>query len=277
MNPIEVRRAVRALLRETSRLEDAAAARQLAILKATRSDLVRLLVDADPERFRTFQRTELLGAIDREIARSQSRSVEEASSAATTAYDYGRRTVDDSLSAIGMGASFGDMSAELVDAVADVVSDQVRSVWSELGTTLKAEVRRAALGVVDPVESMVAIQRVIRDPKTFGSSEVRAEAIIRTEVNRAYGVAGDERLRQSNRRLDGKLRKYWLSAGGSRARASHIRAGADYAPNGAIGPIPVDEPFVVGGASLMFPLDPRGPAREVVNCRCRSVPYVADL
>jgi hypothetical protein len=36
-------------------------------------------------------------------------------------------------------------------------------------------------------------------------------------------------------------------------------------------PIPVDEPFIVGGAELMYPGDPAGPPEETINCRCRSV------
>lgn len=33
-------------------------------------------------------------------------------------------------------------------------------------------------------------------------------------------------------------------------------------------------PFTVGGASLQYPGDPRGPAQEVINCRCTLLPVV---
>jgi hypothetical protein len=37
----------------------------------------------------------------------------------------------------------------------------------------------------------------------------------------------------------------------------------------------MDEPFTVGGASLMYPGDPAGPAEEVINCRC-CVGFIVD-
>jgi len=36
----------------------------------------------------------------------------------------------------------------------------------------------------------------------------------------------------------------------------------------------MNEPFLVGGASLMYPGDPNGPASEIINCRCVARPVV---
>lgn len=36
----------------------------------------------------------------------------------------------------------------------------------------------------------------------------------------------------------------------------------------------LSEPFRVGGAALLYPGDPRGPAAEVINCRCSMLPVV---
>jgi hypothetical protein len=60
-------------------------------------------------------------------------------------------------------------------------------------------------------------------------------------------------------------------------RETHRDAGLEYGPGGSTGPIDVDEAYIVGGHSLMFPRDPRGPAEETINCRCVSVPYVEDV
>ncbi|MEK5162064.1 phage minor head protein [Paenibacillus sp. FSL R5-0527] len=54
--------------------------------------------------------------------------------------------------------------------------------------------------------------------------------------------------------------KKWRSAGGSRTRKTHKKA------NGQIKPL--DEPFEVGNSKLMYPGDPAGEAKEIVNCRC---------
>ena len=55
-------------------------------------------------------------------------------------------------------------------------------------------------------------------------------------------------------------RKRWRSRHDDRVRSSHREADGQ-----AVG---LDEPFRVGGAELMYPGDPRGPAGEVLNCRC---------
>ena len=54
--------------------------------------------------------------------------------------------------------------------------------------------------------------------------------------------------------------KKWRSAGGSRTRKTHRKA------NGQVKPL--DEPFEVGKSKLMYPGDPAGEAKEIVNCRC---------
>lgn len=54
--------------------------------------------------------------------------------------------------------------------------------------------------------------------------------------------------------------KKWRSASGTRTRKSHRKA------NGQV--VPLDEPFKVGDSKLMYPGDPSGEAKEIVNCRC---------
>jgi SPP1 gp7 family putative phage head morphogenesis protein len=54
--------------------------------------------------------------------------------------------------------------------------------------------------------------------------------------------------------------KKWRSAAGSRTRKSHRKA------NGQV--FRLDEPFTVGDSKLMYPGDPSGEAKEIVNCRC---------
>lgn len=54
--------------------------------------------------------------------------------------------------------------------------------------------------------------------------------------------------------------KVWNTRGDDRVRQTHRAANRQRAPLG--------EPFTVGGAPLLYPGDPRGPAQEVMNCRC---------
>jgi hypothetical protein len=59
---------------------------------------------------------------------------------------------------------------------------------------------------------------------------------------------------------DPELEKMWLATDDSRTRPDHREAEGQR--------VPVDQPFTVGGAELMFPGDPSGPADQVIQCRC---------
>lgn len=60
--------------------------------------------------------------------------------------------------------------------------------------------------------------------------------------------------------------KVWISTEDKRTRPTHVAADQQRTL--------LSEPFRVGGASLLFPGDPTGPAGEVINCRCGMLPVV---
>jgi len=60
--------------------------------------------------------------------------------------------------------------------------------------------------------------------------------------------------------------KQWLATEDNRTRPTHRAADKQRTL--------LSEPFTVGGARLLFPGDPRGPAGEVINCRCTMLPVV---
>lgn len=101
----------------------------------------------------------------------------------------------------------------------------------------------------------------------------RRELIARTETMRA-GNAGAFEIGQEY----GAAYKGWEDTADDRTRDSHIQAGKDYQEGGTPGLIRIDEPFVVGGHEMMYPLDSsRGaPMEEIANCRCTSLMYTKD-
>lgn len=60
-----------------------------------------------------------------------------------------------------------------------------------------------------------------------------------------------------------KMNKEWLATRDSRTRSSHM--GVDGQT------VDIEEDFTVNGAKLAYPGDPRGPAGEVIQCRCTQV------
>jgi hypothetical protein len=101
--------------------------------------------------------------------------------------------------------------------------------------------------------------RAIRDTLA-GASRPRSFAIARTEVGTATAYGDHLAARESG--LD--LLKVWSTAGdGGKRHPSY--PGLDGQER------ELDEPFDVGGFEMMHPLDPDGPAEEVVNCRCALI------
>ena len=71
-------------------------------------------------------------------------------------------------------------------------------------------------------------------------------------------MAGDEAVKASGIK-DRVLRRWIANRGDGRTRNTHLAVK---------GLKKVDEKFLVGGDLLRFPGDPRGSAKEVINCRC---------
>lgn len=92
-------------------------------------------------------------------------------------------------------------------------------------------------------------------------ADTEAKRVAMTEVNLAYNTARDEAMKSV-----GIEYKSWLSSHGPHVRPAHAEAESMYIDD----PIPVDEPFTVGGEQLMFPGDDSlGASLEnIINCQC---------
>lgn len=73
-------------------------------------------------------------------------------------------------------------------------------------------------------------------------------------------------VRDAAERGDPAPFKVWLSTEDQRTRPTHVEADGQRTL--------LSSPFRVGGAQLLFPGDPRGPAQEIINCRCSLLPVV---
>lgn len=95
----------------------------------------------------------------------------------------------------------------------------------------------------------------------------RAMTVARTETIGAVnaGVFRAAEL-EAEQRGDPAPFKVWISTDDKRTRPTHRDADKQRTL--------LREPFRVGGAQLLFPGDPRGPANEVINCRCSLLPIV---
>lgn len=93
----------------------------------------------------------------------------------------------------------------------------------------------------------------------------RAITVARTESLAAVnGGAYAGAIQDAEERGDPAPFKVWLATMDPRTRPTHRVADGQRTL--------LTEPFRVGGAQLRFPGDPRGPAQEVIQCRCTLLP-----
>jgi hypothetical protein len=84
----------------------------------------------------------------------------------------------------------------------------------------------------------------------------RVDLIGRSEVQQAVGWSSHE-----TGTMYGMGYHAWRTMGDTLVRDTHQVAEMQQ-------PVPISQPFLVGGAQLRYPGDPSGPASEVINCRC---------
>lgn len=93
----------------------------------------------------------------------------------------------------------------------------------------------------------------------------RARTVARTETMAAVNAgAYAGALQDAEERGDPAPFKVWLATDDTRTRPTHDDADGQRTL--------LSEPFIVGGARILYPGDPRGPAQEVINCRCTFLP-----
>ena len=145
----------------------------------------------------------------------------------------------------------GAMREFLTTKMSDVSLQAINRVNTALGL--------AATGVHSTGEAVGDVAKIL------GSTRKRGVTIVRTELGRAYSVAGQERMTQAQQRLPG-LKKQWRRSGKIHSRFEHDAADGQIQE--------VGQPFQVGGVELMYPRDPAAPARHTINCGCQSLPYM---
>jgi hypothetical protein len=266
-------RQLAALRRRQRLLEDRHAESVVDLLYALRTDILTAIV-TQPGTWRAYQLQQLLALVESLVLARGGEA-----SAVVARYLPEALTLGAEQASIGIGAraaSLGllNISAALVDAVVETTQAQVQTVWAELGAELQHSIRRVVLGVQRPDDAIAALVPRVRDAKSFGSAAARADTIVRAETNRAFSLAAEQRLRETHAALGDIVRKRWVSFTDEKTRRSHAEAGRRYGFEGVA--LPVDALFEVGSARLRYPLDPEGPAAEVINCRCRLVAVIIE-
>lgn len=122
--------------------------------------------------------------------------------------------------------------------------------------------KELALGLVQG-EGIPSIAKRIQ--KVINSNYSSAVRIARTEVTRAENASRFEAFKHAEK-LGIEQKKVWIATGDNRTRESHQRV------NGEM--VDLDKPFSNG---LMYPGDPAGDTKEVMNCRCAMTTEIIKI
>lgn len=96
--------------------------------------------------------------------------------------------------------------------------------------------------------------------------DARSKTIAQTEVGIAHGTVKQNEAEAVSAVAGMTMRKVWNAVMDMKTRPYHSEAHIKYHTT----PIPIYEPFIVGGEALMYPKDPAGSAGNIINCRCTS-------
>lgn len=121
-------------------------------------------------------------------------------------------------------------------------------------------------------ESMDAIQRRVQEVFSLTGTPYwpnRAVVVARTETMGALNAGRSGAFQAVAQELGDPFEQGWLATHDQRTRATHKAADIGTPITGQR--VPVGTPFLVGGFWLDQPGDPKGPAKEVLQCRCTTV------
>jgi hypothetical protein len=258
------------------KLEDTTIKRMLTEVKQLRSRIaveISGATDWDDFRRRSLERrlSELIDEFERRLGTDVLTAVRDT-------YDYGGQSVVDPMRAVGFDVAWFQPSTAQLNTLLDFSARLIKKIGDDTRSQIDQQIRLATLGQKSTVQAMKDITQALGVEARAGvwkkrhdpvrGVAARAETDLRTEMQRVFNLSTFSQQQASAERIPG-LTKSWMATADIRTRPSHLRAHQQYGAN----PIPINRPFIVGGYKLMYPLDPRGPPQETINCRCRSVTH----
>ncbi len=244
----------------------------LKVLEELRKDTLAQVAHASTE-WQAYYLPKYKAAVEDAVKRWQDKAASELSGQESDMWGFGRELLQKPLFDAGMAVRLPAISTHLLDQLQDFGRLKLSQVGADAMYRIQSELTLGMTGAKKPQDVIDAVGSNLSDSSIFGSTKNRALAITKHEMGKTFSKASQENMKQANVTLKNRLRKQWVHAGHPiRPRETHVAAGEYYADN----PIPVDEPFIVGGVELMYPRDESAPLEETMNCGCDSQPFMYE-
>ncbi|WP_280410437.1 hypothetical protein [Nocardia asiatica] len=170
------------------------------------------------------------------------------------------RAVDDTILP-RLTAAVTRLLGDTADRLTDWRSRYLASARERLSSLPARATRRVRAAMKNAAGAAVDVVRAAVDTAlSWGEWTDDAGLLARNEAVAAFNATrlavAVEHAAATGARLD----KQWISLHDAATRPTHLDADRQR--------VPIDRPFEVGGADLMYPHDPNGPVEEIAGCRC---------
>ena len=232
-------------------------------------DDIRQRLAAAPSEFDSFLLPRLQDQIQRALDELRRGASERLTMAAGQSWQAGIDLIEKPIEA---GLALGDGPRVILSSILPTVdtrpllamrtfmTGRIEDITATLANRINTELGLVLIGAQSPSQAVGKVADIMRL-----NARTRAVTIVRTELGRAFSAAGQQRYSQAQQILPG-LKKQWRRSGKRHSRADHDLADGQVQE--------VDKPFRVGGINLMFPRDPKAPAKHTINCGCSSLPIM---
>lgn len=246
---------VNELIKKANRLEKQEVKKVIKILADARKEVAATVASTD---WQAYHLPQMKSAIDRALQEFGRKYGVELMDSQRQFWEYGMDIVDLPIREVGIYVAIPEIDTATLGVLQGFSADLVDGLAKDAIKKINTELTLGLMGQKSPFEVMQAIGRNLDDPSVFRTIAKRAETITRTESGRVFEASSQARKENAAKVVPG-LQKQWLYDHSPKMpRIDHMLASGQVRD--------VDKPFNVGGEELMYPKDPRGSARNTVNC-----------
>lgn len=151
-----------------------------------------------------------------------------------------------------------------LDGMKTFLTSKIRDISLDLTNRVNQELGLVIIGSKSPFEAMKAVEA------RLGGGIDRAATIVTTEVMRAYSAGAQGQAEKYFDQFGLVSWKTWRKSGKLAPRVNHVIIDGQRRR--------FDQPFSLNGGlvKLMWPRDPKAPAKETINCGCVALYRPAD-
>lgn len=239
--------------------------------RASAGDVMRVLARADrkvqavlkdaPTDWQSYHMPKLKRAIEKAMEETALELKAAAEMHQGRAFFYGQASLDLPLGVAGFKVDIlaPTINTRQMSAMRTFMTGRMENIAARAVEKINGQLGLVMAGAQAPTDAINSISALLQGDRG------RALTVMRTEIGRAYATATQERMDEARQYLPA-LKKQWRKSGKLYGRLEHILADGQVRE--------IDEPYDVGGEKLMYPRDPKGSAKNTINCGCESLAYM---